>query len=247
MNLKFTAPTVSTGCANTTGRFFPSSTMVPDASPVDVGPNLDGTNEYPAIDFELAPPVDPIDVRRVDGTLNAVPSRNVTGRRMRLEDDAPGGCVEEPPWSTIAVTPGTAIHNCLADTTVATSTAVRVNDAIEDATDCPSSNEHQIPVGDPIREGTDMSSTSGCIFVAPDTCVIDTFVCCECDDIAEMDIKTGDRTDSVSDEDTKKEATTGEANESNDRGSTSSFFFFFVFKNGKSEEESHLPVESPLL
>ena len=207
---------------------FPSSTLVPDAGPVDVGPNLDGTNESPAINFDLAPSVDPIDVRRVDGTLHADPSRNVTGRRMRLEDDYSPGCVEEPLWSDIAVAPGTAIGNGLADTTITTSTVVRVKDAIEDATDCPSINEHHIPVGDPIREGTAMSSTSGCIFVARDTCTIDTFVCCEYGDTATINIKTGGGTDSVSDEDTKDKAITGEANESNDRGSTSSFLFLYV-------------------
>ena len=225
-NFKSTAPTASTGSATTTGRFFPPRTLVRDASPVDVGPNLDGTMESSAIDFDLAPAVDPIDVRRVDGDLHADPSRNVTGR-MRLADDSPG-CVEEPPWSDIAVAPGTASDNRLADTPVAPSTVARVDDVIEDTTDCPPIHEHHIPDGGPILGGMDMSSTSGCIFVAPDTCVVDTVVCCECDDIAEMDIKTGVGTDSVSDEDTKDKAITGEANESNDHGSTSSFLFLYV-------------------
>ena len=243
-----TGPTARTGGTSTTDPLSPpyTTTPTPVASPVPVattvatvehhtgisdGPTLEGKNESNAIDFDLvAPPVDPTG----DSTVATPPVVFSPSKTTPVASPVTVATVE--PHTGIADGPtfqgkneSPAIDfdllppvNPIGDRTVANSPVAVVTDAIKSATNRTATHKDQTDIDDPIL-GTDMSPTIvGCMFLAPDTCIIDNFVCCECDD-TEMGIKTGGGTDLVSDEDTKEEATTGDANESNDRGSTSSF------------------------
>ncbi|OEU08506.1 hypothetical protein FRACYDRAFT_264489 [Fragilariopsis cylindrus CCMP1102] len=108
----------------------------------------------------------------------------------------------------------------IGDSAVATSP---VGVVIEYTTDSTASNKDQI------HEGTELSPTMDCMFVATDTCIICNSTCWEYVDNTEIDIKTEDGNELVSEgEDTKEEATTGEENESNDRELTSSFLVWCV-------------------
>ena len=63
----------------------------------------------------------------------------------------------------------------IGNSAVATSPVVVVTDAIEYATNSTAANKDQTHIGDQIREGTDMSPTMDCMFVATDEKKITTF------------------------------------------------------------------------